>query len=123
MFLAGALALIGFQALVLIPHFFTLSMDAARIGRFAMATLVDGLALPIGIGIFVRRWSALFWAQIYLWLKFFIGCAAIPVRWYFFHETVERSTLTLAPAILIAAALLGLIFWSTSEKFRYEPDA
>jgi hypothetical protein len=123
LFVAGALALTGFQALLLIPYYFTLSMDAAHIGRAIIVGLIAGLALPIGIGIFLGRWSALFWAQIYLWLKFISGCVAIPVYGHFFHEKVGHLALRIVPELLVAAALLGLIFWSTSERFRYEPDA
>lgn len=122
-FVAGALALIGFQALILIPYYFTLSIGASHIVRAVIAGLVAGLALPIGIGMFLRRWSALFWAQVYLWLKFISGCIAIPFYWYFSHEEVGHLAMTIVPEILVAVALLGLIFWTTSERFRYEPDA
>jgi hypothetical protein len=120
---AGALALAGLQSLILIPYYFTLSLDAAHFGRAVIAGLMAGLALPIGIGIFLGRWSALLWAQIYLWLKFISGCIAIPFFWYFFHEKVGHLALRIVPEILVAAVLLGLIFWTTSERFRYEPDA
>jgi hypothetical protein len=123
LFLAGALALMGFEALVLIPYYFSLSMDAAHIGRAVIVGLFAGLALPIGIGIFLGRWSALFWAQIYLWLKFISGCIAIPFFWYFSHEKPGSLALRSVPGLLVAAVLLGLIFWTTSERFRNEPDA
>jgi hypothetical protein len=69
----------GFEALILILFYVSLAMDAAHIGRAVIVCLFAGLPLPIGVGIFVGRWSALFWAQIYLWLKFISGCIAIPV--------------------------------------------
>jgi hypothetical protein len=122
-FVAGALALIGFRALVSIPHSVTLSIDSAHMGRAVIGDLIVGLALPIGIGVFLGRWSALFWAQIYLWLKFIGACIAIPFFWYFSHEKVWSLALRIVPEILVAAVLLGLVFWSTSERFRYEPDA
>ena len=122
-FVAGALALTGFRALVLIPSNFASSMDVAHIGRAVVFGLFAGLALPIGIGIFFRRWSAFFWAQIYLWLEFISGCVLIPYLWHFSHEKLGPLALSLLPGMLSAAALLGLIFWTTSERFRYEPDA
>jgi hypothetical protein len=122
-FVAGALALTGFRALVSIPHSVALSIDSAHIGRAVIGSLIIGLALPIGIGVFLGRWSALFWAQIYLWLKFIGGCIAIPFFWYFYHDKIGRLALLSVPEILVAAVLLGLIFWTTSERFRYEPDA
>src|SRR5579859_2122466 len=113
---AGALALAGFRALILIPYYLTVSKDSVLIG----GAFVTGLALPIGIGIFLGRWSAFFWAQIYLWLKFISGCVVIPVFWHFFHAKVGHLALSIVPEMLVAAVLLGLIFWTTSEKFRYE---
>jgi hypothetical protein len=123
LFVAGALALHGFQSLVLILSCFTLSTGTADIGHAVIAGLITGLALPIGIGIFLGRWSALLLAQIYLWLKFILGCMAIPFFGYFYHEKIGHLALRNLPEILVAAVLLGLIFWSTSERFRYEPDA
>jgi hypothetical protein len=121
-FVAGALAFYGFQALIVIPYYFTLSMNASHLGRAVITGLIVGLALPIGIGIFLGRWSAVFWAQIYLWLKFIFACATIPVFCFYFHAKVGSLALRVMPDILLAAILLGLIFWTTSERFRYEPD-
>jgi hypothetical protein len=122
LFIAGALAFAGFRALIEIPYFLTL-LSAPRDSILIGGAVITGLALPIGVGIFLGRWSAFFWAQIYLWVKFFAGCIAIPVYWYFFHEKVSHLALRAVPEMLVAAVLLGLIFWTTSEKFRYEPDA
>jgi hypothetical protein len=97
LFVAGALALVGFQALIRIPYYCTLAMNAAQIGRAVFAGLIAGLTLPIGIGIFLGRWSALFWAQIYLWLKFISGFIAIPFFWYYYHEKVGRLALSIVP--------------------------
>lgn len=122
-FVAGALALQGFAALIAIPYYFTLSTDSAHIGRAVITGLIGGLALPIGIGIFLGRWSAFFWAQIYLWLKLVSGSIVIPYLWFFLHEKAGPLTLRVVPGILVAAILLGLIFCTASERFRYEPDA
>jgi hypothetical protein len=119
LFVAGALALAGFRALILIPYDLIVLKDSVLAG----GAVITGLALPIGIGMFLGRWSAFFWAQVYLWLKFLLGCFAIPVYWYFFHAKVERLALRSVPEILVSAVLLGLVFWTTSERFRYEPDA
>jgi len=119
LFVAGALALTGFRALILIPYDLIASRDSVLIAGAILA----GLALPIGIGIFLGRWPAFFWAQGYLWLKLIGGCIAIPVFWHFSHAKLGGLTLRGVPEILVAAILLGLIFWTTSERFRYEPDA
>jgi hypothetical protein len=119
LFVAGALALTGFRALILIPYDLIVARDSVLIG----GAVIAGLALPIGVGILLGRWSAFFWAQVYLWLKFIGGCVAIPIYWYFSHAKIGRLALRSVPEILVAAVLLGLIFWTTSERFRYEPDA
>ena len=119
MVVAGALALSGVRALLEIPYYFTVSRGSVLIG----GAIITGLALPIGIGIFLGRWPAFFWAQVYLWLKFIGGCIALPVYWYYIHAQIGRLALRSVPDLLVTVALLGLIFWTTSERFRYEPDA
>ena len=119
MFVAGALALSGVRALVEIPYYLTVSRGSVLIG----GALILGLASPIGVGIFLGRKSAFFWAQVYLWLKFVGGFIVLPVYWCFIHAQIGCLALRSLPELLVTAALLGLIFWTTSEKFRYEPDA
>jgi hypothetical protein len=75
LFVAGALALAGFRALIWIPYYFTVPIEPIRI----VGAIITGLTLSIGIGIFLGRWSALLLAQIYLWLIFISGCIGIPV--------------------------------------------
>jgi hypothetical protein len=122
-FVAGALALAGFRALISIPYFLTISGGSSRIGGALLVGLFASLDLLIGIGMFLGRWSALFWAQVYLCLIVISGCTVIPVLWCFSTAKAGRLALRSAPEILMAAVLLGLIFWSSSEKFRYERDA
>jgi hypothetical protein len=106
LFVAGALALAGFRAWILIPYGLIVSRDSVLIGGAVFA----GLALPIGIGIFLGRWSAYFWAQIYLWLKLIGVCIAIPFYWNYFHAKVGLLALKSVPELLVATILLGLIF-------------
>ena len=119
MFVAGALALSGVRALVEIPYYLTVSRGSVLIG----GALILGLASPIGVGIFLGRKSAFFWAKVYLWLKFVGGFIVLPGYWCFIHAQIGCLALRSLPELLVTAALLGLIFWTTSEKFRYEPDA
>jgi len=116
---AGALALAGFRALIWIPYYFIVSMDSVRI----FGAVITGLALPIGIAIFLRRALAILCAQIDLWLVLISGCIAVPVFCHFFPEKAGRLRLSSVPEMLVAAILLGLIFWSVSERFGHVPDA
>ena len=119
MLIAGALALAGVRGLLEIPYYLTVSRGSVLIG----GALISGLALPIGIGILRGRWAAFFWAQVYLWFKFVGGSIALLVYGYCFHEKSGGLALKSLPELLVTAALLGLIFWTTSERYRYEPDA
>ena len=123
-FVAGAFVLAGFKALLGIPSFFINSRDHIHIAWLVLAVgLSAGLQLVIGIGMFLRQWWALFWAQIYLWMLLLSACTVIPVWWYYSPAQAERMALRGVPEILAAVILLGLICWSGSERFRYEPDA
>ena len=86
LFVAGALALAGFRAWIMIPYELMVLRDSVLIG----AGILAGLALPIGIGIFLGRWSAMFWAQVYLWVKFLGGCIGLPAIWYFNHAKIAQ---------------------------------
>lgn len=116
---AGALALTGFRALIWLPYYFTLPMSVPAIG----GAVLTGLALPIGIGIFLKRPMAIAWAQIYLWFVVISGGIALPFFWEFLPQKVGRFVMDVAPEMLVSAVLLGLIFWSNSEKFKHEPEA
>ena len=119
LFVAGALALTGFRALIWLPYYMTVSRDSVLI----VGAIITGLALPIGIGIFKGRTASILLAQIYLSLVLIAGCIAIPVVWHFFPEKVGRMTFSGVPELLIIVVLLALIFWSNSPRFRHEPDA
>jgi len=119
LFVGGALALTGFRALIWLPYYFTVSLDSVRI----IASIVTGLALPIGVSMLMSRGRGILLAQIYLWLVMISGCVAVPIFWHMFPEKAGRMALASAPDILVAIVLLGLIFWSRSQRFSHEPDA
>jgi hypothetical protein len=120
LFVAGALALIGFRVLIGLPYL--LSASSAMIGVRLVSSLVTALALPIGIAILLSRASAILCAQIYLWLIVVSGCVAIPVYCRFVPEQSGRIMWRIIPESLVAAVLLAVIFLSRSRRFKNEQD-
>jgi hypothetical protein len=121
LFVAGALALIGFRALIGLPYYFAASTP--MIGVRFITSLLTALALPIGIAILLGRASAIFCAQIYLWVVIVAACVAIPVYYHFVPDHSAGLMWRVIPELLVAVVLLALIFWSRSRRFRNEPDA
>jgi hypothetical protein len=121
MFVAGAFALMGFQPLIWVPYYLFVYKSIAIAGGYIFC----GLALPIGIAIFLGKPAAIRWAQVYLWIGI-VGAIAMFVCSLFqvFPQksmpwSLWRATLDL----LVSAILLLLLAWSHSKPFRDEPDA
>jgi hypothetical protein len=120
MFVAGALALMGFQPLVWLPYYLVVSKSIALAG----GSIFSGLALVIGVAMFLGKPSAARWAQVYLWLGI-VGAVAM-IFCILFHvfpmkETpwsLWRGTFDLLASVI----LLLLLVWSRSKHFRDEPD-
>ena len=119
LFVGGALALMGFRALIWLPYHFITSFDLIRIA----SSIVGGLLLLIGVGILQGRAWGIQWAEIYLWLSVVSGCIVIPVFYYFFSTKGASAPLRSLPDALVSIVLLSLIYWSRSRRFQYEPDA
>ena len=118
MCVAGAFALMGFYSIYWIPHYVTAKDMVPIISHFWGA-----LALPLGIGIVTGSKRAMLLTQIYLWMELATGCVGIPIICYYFPTNAAHMIWRSGPDIIISAILLGLIFWSRSERFRHEPDA
>ncbi len=121
LFVAGAIALMGFRALIGLPYYFTTTTP--MIGVRLVSSLITALALPIGIALLLERASAVLFAQIYLWVIVISGCIVIPVFYYFLPGQSGRFLWSTVPELLVAGVLLALIFWSRSRSFRHEPNA
>lgn len=122
LFVAGALALIGYRALIGLPYDFT-TTGPVQIGVRVVISFITALALPIGIAVLAERALAILLAQIYLWVKFVLGCVVIPVYYYAVPVQSQGLVLMGVPELLVPVVLLALIFWSRSRRFRLEPDA
>jgi hypothetical protein len=119
MFVAGALAIMGFHSLIWLPYYIVFSQSIALAG----GCIFSGLALLIGVAMLVGSERAIFWARIY----FLLGiCGAIatfclsvfPILPKPLHLGWRSVSDLLTPAILF-----GLLVWSRSKHFRDEPVA
>ena len=117
MFVAGALALMGFRALVWLPHYCSIRDSVLIIG-----CLVVGLGLPLGVAILVGSLRAVRLAEVYLWLGV-IGMVATLVVFalHVLPADAPRTSWRSIPDLIIPLVLLALLVWSRFP--RHEPDA
>ena len=118
-FIAGALALTGFENVIALTRYF--AVPGAFIGMCVLA-----LQLPLGVGLLVESAIALRLTKIYLWLFVVLGCLlvlltiCIPRAQYsqihFANALLLRSTTNL----LVYSILLGLLLWSGWRERRNE---
>jgi hypothetical protein len=121
MFVAGALALMGFHALVWTPYYLVVSKDLVLV----IGSMFSVLALLIGVAMLVGSKRAVLWAHIYLWI-----CVLGAVAMVCPPLLVMLHIVTVAPHLVwrnvsdlfTSLILLGLLFWSRSRRFRDEPD-
>jgi hypothetical protein len=115
-FVAGALAIIGFRALVWAPHYF-----AARDSVYILGCLGDGLALPIGVAILVGSSRAIRLAEIYLLLEV-VGLFALVVAFalHLLPPGAPNISWRSVPDLLVPLFLLSLLI--RSRLLRHESD-
>src|SRR6476646_8913163 len=112
LFVAGALALLGFRVLIGVPYYLFVSTPSLNVRL--ISSLLTALALPIGIAILLGRPSSVLCAQIYLWLVILSGWVVIPINYHLDAESSGRFLWKTVREVLVAAVLLALIFWSRS---------
>ena len=119
-FVAGALALMGFRALVWLPYYLVVSKGHVSV-MGAFGAIFSGLSLWIGIAMLVGSKAGVWWAHVYLRLcslgSVGMGCiyalAALNV-WtpYLPHATWRKLSELPTPVILLL-----LLIWSRSKRF------
>lgn len=119
-FVAGALALMGFHSLIWTPYYFIVAKDLV----FAFGSILSGLALWIGTAVLIESERAIFWAWIYLLLGILSGIVAIclsvfpilpkplPISWW--RDASDTLTLVI---------LFSMLAWSRSERFHQTPNS
>jgi len=120
-FVAGALALMGFHALVWTPYYLVVSKSLVLVA----GSIFSGLALLIGIAMLTGNERAIFWARIYLLLGICGGIATICLSVFPIlpKEAPHLSWWRGASDLLTPAILFWLLAWSRSKNLRDEPVA
>ena len=114
MFVAGAIALDGFHALIQLPRHLAFSNGLPEI----LISITATLGLPLAIGILIGSQLAFRLTQILLCVMVVLGCitlagVAAALRGAIFHNV---SWLPFSRSLLVCAILLGLVFWSISKR-------
>jgi hypothetical protein len=116
-FIAGALALTGFDNVIALPSSF------GNLGAF-ISLCILALQLPLGVGLLFESAIALRLTKIYLWLFVVIGCLIVLLT--IFMPRVQYSQTYIANALLLRSTyrllvystLLGLLLWSGRQERR-----
>jgi hypothetical protein len=119
MFVAGALALMGFTGLFWMPYYLIHTEYLEAI----LCSAMGGLALRIGIAMLCGNAQAAFWAKIYLFYCIFNAVAMISLHAFSVAGTQGYSWWRSASELLHPAILLGLLFWSQSQRFHAKPES
>jgi hypothetical protein len=117
-FVAGALALMGFQSLVWAPYYLIVSKDLV----FVIGSLISGLALWIGIAMLIGSERAIFWARIYLLLGILSAIAVPCLSAFSVPGAPHLSWWRSASDLLTPAILLWLLIWSRSQRVNRMPN-
>jgi hypothetical protein len=114
-FVAGVLAYLGFDALVQMPFAFFHSQDV-----LGFSDIVSGfIAIALAGGIVVGSMRALRWLQIILWLGLIVDFITIFMLVSGISRNVWHVSLyRVISSFLTLLALLCLIAWSRSKRFR-----
>jgi hypothetical protein len=115
-FVAGALALWGFRALIWLPtYLFTATHDTWWISRI-IGTLTTGLTLPLGVTILLGKTRAIRWAQIFLWWSLvLISISAMCLQVAHLGPKGLNYIKIAAPDLLVCIVLLWLL---CSQRFQ-----
>ena len=118
MFVAGALALMGFHALIWTPYYLIYSKDIVFVG----GSIFSGLALLIGVAMFAGSVRAMLWARIYLLLGIVGAIVSICLSVFqIVPKAPHLSWWRVTSDFLTPAILFGLLVWSSSKDLRDEP--
>jgi hypothetical protein len=119
LFVAGAIAVNGFDALFWLFHSLAKTHDAAMI----FAELTGLVALPLGVGMLIGRAWAIRWTQIYLWIVVIGGITGFAIYCYTNWPRVGYAVWQVAHDTVLCVILLVLLLWSRSQQLRQEAVA
>ena len=117
MFVAGALAFMGFRDVLGLPSY----VIAGKEGVLILHAVVSGLALVIGVSMLVGKVQAFLWAETYLGVSIAVTLAIITFS--VMHPNSPHFGWKIATAVINPSVLLALLVWSRAKHLQEEPDA
>jgi hypothetical protein len=117
-FVAGAFALWGFRALIWLPSDFLAPVQNFMWFTRIAGAVVVGLALPLGVAIFVGNKRAILLTKMYLWCVLVVGFIDM-IGFLPLGSKALRVIAAVAPDMLVCIVLLWLL---CSRRFRQPPN-
>ena len=119
-FVAGALALIGFRSLIALFYYLYASVYGPQGANFANigGDIISGVGLPLGIAILLGRSRALLLTKVYLWLIIVSGCGSLFIVYYILYSQSSYIIRRVLPDLVVYIILLWLLILSSSERFQ-----
>jgi hypothetical protein len=122
-FIAGALVLLGLQALLQLPSYFFGPAHASGWYDLLVYALSAALDLLLGLAVFFGRRRAILLTQIWLWLALALSMVSA-VRAVVVSGTNKVMSYVLLwtvwSGLVICIALLFLIYLSRSQRFQVD---
>jgi hypothetical protein len=117
-FVAGVFACLGFDALIQTPFALRNSQDILGFSDIISA----GVAVVLAVGIIAGSMRALHWAQFILWFGLVVDgitiCVLVFKKFGISLNVGHISLYRVTSSFLTLLALLCLIAWSRSKRFR-----
>jgi hypothetical protein len=112
-FVAGAMALWGFRALIWLPSELVFGH-----GVYIFASILTALALPLGVAMLAGKPQAVHWIQVYLWFNLIAGFLVIVGTFIPLGSKALKYITSVAPDMLVCIVLLWLL---CSRRFQDQP--
>jgi hypothetical protein len=117
LFVAGAVALNGFDSLFWMFYYLFYVRDSVQV----IAHLIGGLMLPLGIGILIGSARAIRLTVIYLWVVVFMIVTGVPIFCYFNPAKARVAIWENTLDLLVSLSLLWLL-WRSRRTSNTAPE-
>jgi hypothetical protein len=121
-FVAGALALDGFDSLIRAPFILFSSHTNFATSIILISThLILSLTLVLAIGLLNGNTRALMWTKAVLSIVIVYECVYVVVNFVSPSSNASTQPLSIVPGLFAWIALLGLLYWSDSKSLKDKP--
>ncbi len=124
-FVAGAFAFYGFEALVWLPSFFGLPAQGLVWASLIASSLVRALSLPIGLAILLGNQRAILLAKIYIWLEILLDLtiAVTTTCLQNFPAPAQKMPFPVGQFISDLLVSIVLLWLLSTRRFHPAPDS